>query len=80
MGDGTARNDETLTDMLYKTWTQEGFTEENIDAVHQYIIDHAYAYGICLPMAETIYSNKLGIKEVVNLASGTVDFAACTYE
>lgn len=80
MGDGTARNDETLTDMLYKTWTQEGFTEENIDAVHQYIIDHAYAYGICLPMAETIYSNKLGLKEVVNLASGTVDFAACTYE
>ncbi len=79
-GDGTARKDEALTEMLYSTWTKDGFTEENIDAVHKYLIDHAYAYGICLPTNCTVISNKLTMKEKVYLPAGTVDFAACVYK
>ncbi|HHV08883.1 MAG TPA: ABC transporter substrate-binding protein [Clostridiales bacterium] len=79
-GDGTARNDEVLTAMLYSTWTNEGFTEENIDAVRRYIIDHAYAYGMCLPTSCSIYAKTLSIQEIVSLPAGTLDFAACVYQ
>ncbi len=79
-GDGTARKDEVLTEMLYSTWSNEGFTEENIDAVHKYLIDHAYAYGICLPTNCTIYNKKLSITATVDLPAGTPDFAACVYK
>ena len=75
-GDGTARRDEVLTEMLYSTWSNSGFTEENIDAVHQYIKDHVYAYGICLPTISTIYSSKIALTESVNLPSGNIDFVA----
>lgn len=79
-GDGTARNDEVLTEMLYSTWTKNGFTEENIDAIHRYITDHVYAYGLCLPTNNNIYNKKLSIVEPVNLPAGTVDFAASVYK
>jgi len=75
-GDGTARRDEVLTEMLYSTWSNSGFTEENIDAVHRYIKDHVYAYGICLPTISTIYSSKIVLTESVNLPSGNIDFVA----
>lgn len=79
-GDGTARKDETLTEMLYSTWTNDGFTEENIDAVHKYIVDHVYAYGLCLPTNCTIYNTKLSITSDVTLPVGSLDFAACVYK
>ena len=79
-GDGTARKDEVLTQMLYSTWTKDRFTEENIDAVHKYVMDHAYAYGICHPTNCTIVSQKITMKDKVNLPAGTVDFAACIYK
>lgn len=79
-GDGTARNDETLTDMLYSTWTREGFTEENRDAVRRYINEHAYAYGMCLPTNVNVYSSRLSIDKTVMLPAGCIDFAACTYQ
>lgn len=79
-GDGTSRNDQVLTDMLYSTWSNSGFTEENIDAVHKYIIDHVYAYGICLPTTSNIYNNKISIAETVKLPAGTLDYAASVYQ
>jgi len=39
-GDATSRHDEVLSNMLYETWTVEGFTEENIDKVHKYLKDN----------------------------------------
>ncbi len=78
-GDGTARKDDVLTDMLYSTWTKDGFTEENIDAVHRYVTDKIYAYGLCLPTNCTVYVKKLSIKENVTLPSGNIDFVASAY-
>lgn len=47
-GDAMSRKDEELTNMLYATWVNGGYTEENIDAIHSYIMDHAYARGLFL--------------------------------
>ena len=47
-GDAMSRKDEELTNMLYTTWVNGGYTEQNIDAIHSYIMDHAYARGLFL--------------------------------
>lgn len=79
MGDGTARKDLELTEMIYSTWTNENFTEENIDKIHQYVKEHAYAYGICLPTVSTVYNNKLAVANYMPTMSGGVDFVASEY-
>ncbi len=79
-GDGTARNDMVLTDMIHETWQNSNFTEENIDKVRNYINDKVYAYGICLPTSLTVYKSKIKILNKVEIPLGTIDFAACTYE
>lgn len=78
-GDATSRKDETLTDMIYSTWTSEGFTEENINAIHDYVNEHMYAYGICQPMTADVYSTGIGLKEKVMCQAGGIDFTASTY-
>ena len=78
-GDATSRKDQTLTDMLYSTWTNEGFTEENIDAVHKYIMDNCYGYGVVLPLVTAVYDAKLNITHAVITDSGDVDMAASIY-
>jgi ABC-type transport system substrate-binding protein len=79
-GDGTARKDEVLTKMIHATWSRKEFTEKNIDAIHKYVIDHVYGYGICFPEACTVISKKLSITNIVKLHSGNVDFVACSYK
>ncbi|NMA67082.1 MAG: ABC transporter substrate-binding protein [Clostridiaceae bacterium] len=79
-GDATSRRDEVLAEMLYKTWTREGFTEENIDAVHQYLKENMYAYGMVQPENIDIWRTDLGMIEQVHTNKGSVDFAASVYK
>ena len=79
-GDATSRKDEVLTDMLYKTWTNAGFTDENIDAVHKYIMDNCYAFGIVLPLVCNVYDANLGVVGAVVTDSGSVDMVASIYQ
>lgn len=79
-GDATSRHDYELAELLYKTWTVEGFTEENINAVHNYIKDNAIAYGIVNPQVFTIWRNAAGMtREVCGGISGFVVPSACEY-
>ncbi len=64
-GDGTSRHDYVLGDLLYKTWTVEGFTPENINEVHNYLKDNAIAYGFINMNNFSIYSNRLTLVEEV---------------
>ena len=65
-GDATSRHDYELADLLYKTWTRDGFTEENIDEVHQYLKESAIAYGLFNQSNFVIYSNNLTLVEEVD--------------
>ena len=77
-GDATSRKDMKLAELLYKTWTTDGFTKENINEVHNYIKDNAIAYGIVNPSVFTIWSNKLNMTKVVKGGlSGYVMFGSC---
>lgn len=78
-GDATSRHDTVLDEMLYKTWALDGWNDENIDAVHQYITENMYAYGMAQPKVMNIYSNKLNIQEVVYTNLGAIEVAACKY-
>lgn len=78
-GDATSRHDEVLAEMLYKTWTREGFTEENIDAVHQYLKENMYAYGMVQPENIDIWRTDLGMITDVHTNKGSVDFASSVY-
>lgn len=64
-GDGTSRHDYELAELLYKTWTVEGYTKENIDEVHDYLRDHAIAYGLINPKIFTVWNNECGLEEEV---------------
>lgn len=79
-GDGTSRHDEVLAELLYSTWTKEGFTEENIDKVHNYLKDNMYAYGMVQPSNVDIWRSDLGMTESVRVSQGSHNFAACSYQ
>lgn len=79
-GDATSRHDEVLAEMMYKTWTNDGWTQENIDEVHNYIKDNAIAYGLVNPQVFTIWSNNAGLtEEVCGGISGYVVPSACKF-
>lgn len=78
-GDATSRRDEVLNEMLYKTWTRKGFTEENIDAVHQYLKENMYAYGMVQPQNIDIWRSDIGLIETIQTGKGSVDFASSVY-
>lgn len=78
-GDGTSRHDYTLGDLLYKTWTVEGYTQENIDEVHAYIRDNAIAYGMINPTVFNVWNAKIGLSNPVLFANGGVAVQACDY-
>lgn len=75
-GDGTSRKDEVLTDMIYNTWKTENFTEENIDAIHVYVRDNAYAYGLVNPQVPCVYRTETGIVGAPYSSQGYADFMA----
>ena len=77
-GDATSRNDQELAELLYKTWTVDGYTEENINEVHNYVKEHAYGYGLTNPQVFSIWRNDLNlVKEVDGGISGYVVPSAC---
>ncbi|WP_215699025.1 ABC transporter substrate-binding protein [Clostridium sp. MCC353] len=79
-GDATSRHDYDLAELLYKTWTVDGFTEENIDEVHNYIKESAIAYGLVNPQSFTIWRNDAGlVKEVRGGLTNYVNPAACQF-
>lgn len=78
-GDGTSRHDYVLGEMLYNTWTVEGYTQENIDAVHEYIRDNAIAYGMVNPTVFNVWNAKLGLTDKVLFANGGLAVQACEY-
>ena len=79
-GDGTSRHDEVLAEMLYNTWTADGWTTENIDAVHEYVKENAYAYGMVNPQVFTIWRNgSVPAQEVRGGISNYVVPSACLY-
>ena len=78
-GDACARHDEVLADMLYSTWTEDGFTEENIDAVHSYIKDNMYGFGMVQPSNIDIWRSDIGLTETVRTSKGSINWAASVY-
>ena len=79
-GDGTSRHDEVLAEMLYETWTQAGFVEENINKVHEYLKEHMYAYGTVQPQNPHVWATSIGMTEQRNTNKAIIDFAACRGE
>lgn len=78
-GDGTSRHDYTLGEMLYETWTPEGYTQENIDKVHNYLKETAISFGLIDPQIFTIWNNNIGMAERVVRYTGSISPQACTY-
>lgn len=78
-GDGTARHDETLTNMLYDTWTLDGYTAENIEAVHDYLMDNGIARGLVNPQIFVVTRPGLTITNKVIGQSGYAALVACEY-
>ena len=78
-GDATSRHDETMDGLLYKAWTRDGFVEENIDAVHQYLKENMYAYGMVQPENIDIWRSDLGMTKPIHTNKGSVDFSASVY-
>lgn len=78
-GDGTARRDETLTNMIYKAWTVDGYSEESIDEIHYYLIDHCYVYGLVNPDTNCVYRTETGIQGAPVTCQGIADFVAAVF-
>ena len=79
LGDGTARHDYTLGEMLYKTWTVDGYTRENIDAVHDYILTNGIAYGLIDPTTFCVWRNASGLENEVKEFAGYINPACSTW-
>jgi ABC-type transport system substrate-binding protein len=78
-GDATSRHDNTLAELLYKTWTPSGYTEENIDAVHKYIKDNAIAYGMFNPQTIIVIRKDAGLEKEVLEYQGYIAPASSTF-
>lgn len=78
-GDGTSRHDYELADLLYETWTVDGYTQENIDKVHNYIKESAIAYGLLNPKFFTIWSNHVGMEKEMKGYAGYMMPTASTW-
>lgn len=79
LGDGTARRDMTLGELLYKTWTVDGYTQENIDAVHDYILSNGIAYGLIDPTTFCVWRNAAGLENEVKEFCGYINPACSTW-
>ena len=68
-GDAASRKDPVLQELLETGWTLDGFTEENVDAVNQYINDNCYAYGMVLGKNYTVSRADIDIMKYVTTGS-----------
>lgn len=78
-GDGTSRKDLALGELLYETWTPEGYTEENIDKVHNYLKESAIAYGLYNPYNFCVWRSEIGVTDEVYEIYGTIAPHATSY-
>lgn len=78
-GDATSRKDEVLGELLYKTWTTDGWTEENIEEVHDYLVENVISYGLVAPLVFTIWNNDIALEKEVKEFAGYISPAASTY-
>jgi len=78
-GDGTSRHDNNLAKLLYKTWTPDGWTDDNIEEVHAYLRDNAIAYGMVDPQNMIIWRNDIGLLNEVKERNGYIAPASSTY-
>lgn len=79
-GDATSRHDEVLSQLLYDAWTLDGWNEENIDKVHDYLKDNAIAYGFINPQKFTVWNKDIQLKQEVKEIAGYIAPAASKYE
>ncbi len=79
-GDGTARNDETLTQLIYDSWTTAGYNEESIDAVNSYLNEHCYVYGLVNPDVNCVYRTDTGIVSAPVNCQGVADFVSAVFQ
>lgn len=79
-GDGTARRDETLTNMIYNAWSVEGYSKESIDEIHYYLMDHCYVYGLVNPDVNNVYRTDSGIIGAPINCQGLADFVAAVFD
>ena len=79
-GDKHGRCDETLNEMLYFTWKTANYNDENIDKVHQYMMEQCYGYGIALPMVVNVVHNRLGVVGTTYNTQGFLDLASCQFK
>ncbi|MDE7331625.1 MAG: ABC transporter substrate-binding protein [Lachnospiraceae bacterium] len=80
-GDATSRHDYDLAELIYKTWTLDGFTEENINEVHEYLKESAIAYGLVNPQLFTVWSKASGLsKAVTGARRNYIVPSACQFE
>lgn len=78
-GDATSRRDEVLAALLYKTWTKDGWTEENIEEVHDYLVENVISYGMVNPQVFTIWNNNIGLEKEVREFADYLAPAASLY-
>lgn len=77
---GGTRNfvyDDTLQELILVARTLDGHTDENLQAAHDYIIENAYAYGICNFKVNYVITSSCS--SVVCSFKGAVLPGACTY-
>ncbi len=80
-GDATSRHDYDLAELIYKAWTLDGFTEENINEVHEYLKENAIAYGLVNPQLFTVWSKESGLsKAVTGARRNYIVPSACQFE
>ncbi|MCR5450176.1 MAG: ABC transporter substrate-binding protein [Solobacterium sp.] len=79
LGDATSRNDQTLTDLIHQAGTHDGFNQENINLVRNYIKDNMYGYGIAHPQSLDLINAGVNAKEYVETSFGTVDLLSSVY-
>ena len=70
-------HDDTLQNYLLTCATVEGHTEENMMEMHNYILDNAYYYAVCIPRTTAVYSDDfatLVYREHEFLRPGSCDY------
>ena len=70
-------DDTEMLDMLANVLTTEGHTQENIDAFRNYIVDQAYAMGLCVAFTNIVYSTDIRTFAMNDMNS--VIPGGCTY-
>ncbi len=79
-GDATSRRDPVMDQLLYDTWTIDGWTAENINKVHDYLKENMYAYGMVQPMVMDIVSKDANMTKLAYTYTGAVEPTACEYK